>query len=45
MSGYSEHAATEMANADPSVRLLTKPFSRGSILRTVREALNAARDN
>src|SRR5579859_5268614 len=41
MSGYSEHAATEMANADPSVRLLTKPFSRGAILRTVREILHA----
>src|SRR5467141_3905689 len=41
MSGYSEHAATEMANADPSVRLMTKPFSRGAILRTVREILQA----
>ncbi|HTB91257.1 MAG TPA: PAS domain S-box protein [Candidatus Sulfotelmatobacter sp.] len=41
MSGYSEHAATEMADADPSVRLLTKPFSRGAILRTVREILQA----
>jgi two-component system cell cycle sensor histidine kinase/response regulator CckA len=41
MSGYSEHAATEMANADPSVRLLTKPFSRSAILRTVREILQA----
>jgi CheY-like chemotaxis protein len=41
MSGYSEHAATEMANADPSVRLLTKPFSRGAILRTVREILQS----
>jgi len=39
MSGYSEHAATEMANADPSVRLLTKPFSRGALLRTVGEIL------
>lgn len=39
MSGYSEHAATEMANADPSVRLMTKPFSRAAILRTVREIL------
>jgi PAS domain S-box-containing protein len=39
MSGYSEHAATEMANADPSVRLMTKPFSRGAMLRTVREIL------
>jgi two-component system cell cycle sensor histidine kinase/response regulator CckA len=37
MSGYSEHAATEMANADPAVRLLTKPFSRGALLRAVRE--------
>jgi len=45
MSGYSEHAATEMANADPSVRLLTKPFSRAAILRTVGEMLRgAARD-
>ena len=41
MSGYSEHAATEMADADPSVRLLTKPFSRGALLRTVREILQA----
>ena len=40
MSGYSEHAATEMANADPSVRLLTKPFSRASLLRTVGEILH-----
>ncbi|HUN64082.1 MAG TPA: PAS domain S-box protein [Candidatus Sulfotelmatobacter sp.] len=39
MSGYSEHAATEMANADPAVRLLTKPFSRAAILRTVGESL------
>jgi hypothetical protein len=39
MSGYSEHAATEMANADPSVRLLTKPFSRAAILRTVGESI------
>ncbi len=37
MSGYSEHAATEMAHADPTVRLLTKPFSRTAILRAVRE--------
>jgi two-component system cell cycle sensor histidine kinase/response regulator CckA len=41
MSGYSEHAATEMANADPSVRLLTKPFSRGTMLRAVRETLQS----
>jgi two-component system, cell cycle sensor histidine kinase and response regulator CckA len=42
MSGYSEHAATEMANADPSVRLMTKPFSRAAILRTVGEILHGA---
>src|SRR5262249_47051314 len=41
MSGYSEHAATEMADADPSVRLMTKPFSRMAILRMVREILQA----
>ncbi len=41
MSGYSEHAATEMANADPNVRLLNKPFSRGTLLRGVREILHA----
>jgi two-component system, cell cycle sensor histidine kinase and response regulator CckA len=42
MSGYSEHAATEMANADPSVRLLTKPFSRAAMLRVVGEILRGA---
>jgi two-component system, cell cycle sensor histidine kinase and response regulator CckA len=45
MSGYSEHAATEMANADPTVRLLTKPFSRSAILRTVGEILRAVGKN
>jgi two-component system cell cycle sensor histidine kinase/response regulator CckA len=42
MSGYSEHAATEMANADPAVRLLTKPFSRTAFLRSVRETLQSS---
>jgi CheY-like chemotaxis protein len=37
MSGYSEHAATEMTDADPSVKLLTKPFTRTALLRTMRE--------
>jgi len=41
MSGYSEHAATEMADADPGVRLLTKPFSRSALLRAAREMLGA----
>ena len=45
MSGYSEHAATEMANADPNVRLLSKPFSRGALLRTVRETLHGRKHN
>ena len=45
MSGYSEHAATEMANADPTVRLLSKPFSRGALLRTVRESLRSRKPN
>lgn len=44
MSGYSEHAATEMANADPMVRLLTKPFSRAAILRTVGEVLHGTNE-
>ena len=45
MSGYSEHAAMEMANADPAVRLLSKPFSRGALLRTVREILRSKTHN
>jgi CheY-like chemotaxis protein len=40
MSGYSEQTAAETAKVDATMRLLTKPFSRGSILRAVREALN-----
>jgi two-component system, cell cycle sensor histidine kinase and response regulator CckA len=45
MSGYSEHAAMEMADADPNVRLLTKPFSRATILRAVREILQGKMTN
>jgi len=45
MSGYSEHAATEMASADPTVRFLSKPFSRGALLRTVREILHTRKRN
>ena len=41
MSGYSEHAATEMADADPAVRLLSKPFSRFAFLKVVGEVLHA----
>jgi two-component system cell cycle sensor histidine kinase/response regulator CckA len=42
MSGYSEQTAAETSQADASILLLTKPFSRGSILRAVREVLNAS---
>jgi two-component system cell cycle sensor histidine kinase/response regulator CckA len=40
MSGYSEQTAVEAAEVDTGIRLLTKPFSRGSMLRAVRDALN-----
>jgi hypothetical protein len=40
MSGYSEHSAGEGVLSDQRVRLLTKPFSRTLLLRTVRELLN-----
>jgi PAS domain S-box-containing protein len=39
MSGYSEQAAGEAAKADASALVLTKPFSRGAILRAVREVI------
>jgi hypothetical protein len=45
MSGYSEQTVVETAQADPGMLLLTKPFSRGSILRAVREALNVPQTN
>jgi two-component system, cell cycle sensor histidine kinase and response regulator CckA len=45
MSGYSEHAATEMAHANPTVRLLTKPFSRAAILRMVSDILQGRSKN
>jgi two-component system, cell cycle sensor histidine kinase and response regulator CckA len=45
MSGYSEQTVAETAQADSGMLLLTKPFSRGSILRAVREALNVPRSN
>jgi CheY-like chemotaxis protein len=43
MSGYSEHAAAEAAQAGSSVRILTKPFNRGALLRAVRHVLGVAR--
>jgi CheY-like chemotaxis protein len=39
MSGYSERAVEESMQPDPSIRLLSKPFSRGALLRTVHELL------
>jgi len=45
MSGYSEHVADDIGQNDANIRLLTKPFSRSAILRTVREVLNAGRAN
>jgi two-component system, cell cycle sensor histidine kinase and response regulator CckA len=45
MSGYSEQTAAETTQVDAEMRLLTKPFSRGSILRAVREALSAHRNS
>jgi two-component system cell cycle sensor histidine kinase/response regulator CckA len=39
MSGYSEYAAVEAAHSDPTLRLLSKPFSRAAILRAVRDRL------
>ena len=40
MSGYSEHVGAESLRGDASVKLLNKPFSRGAVLRAVRETLN-----
>jgi hypothetical protein len=39
MSGYSEHAAGEAAKCDAAAAVLTKPFSRTVLLRTVRDIL------
>jgi PAS domain S-box-containing protein len=39
MSGYSEHAAGEAAKCDAAAVVLTKPFSRSVLLRTVRDIL------
>src|SRR5580765_6141347 len=41
MSGYSEHAASEAAKEDASAVVLTKPFSRTALLRTVRDVISA----
>ena len=39
MSGYSERAVEESMQPDPAIRLLSKPFSRGALLRAVHELL------
>ncbi len=41
MSGYSEQAAAEATKSDVWATVLTKPFSRAAILRTVREILQS----
>ncbi|MBS1867984.1 MAG: response regulator [Acidobacteria bacterium] len=41
MSGYSEQAAAEAARVDETAVVLTKPFSRAAILRSVREMLQS----
>jgi two-component system cell cycle sensor histidine kinase/response regulator CckA len=41
MSGYSEHAAAQAAQAGSTVRILTKPFNRMALLRTIREVLGS----
>jgi hypothetical protein len=45
MSGYSEHAAHESAQANSAMCLLTKPFSRSAILRAARETLGVSRES
>jgi len=42
MSGYSEYAMAGAVQSDPKRRLLSKPFSRTTMLRSVREILNDA---
>ncbi len=45
MSGYTEHSAVHLQGEDLSSKLLTKPFSRAALLRTVRELLPAPKPN
>jgi FixJ family two-component response regulator len=42
MSGYSEQVALESAQGRSSMHLLTKPFSRWALLRSVYEILKQA---
>jgi nitrogen-specific signal transduction histidine kinase/ActR/RegA family two-component response regulator len=42
MSGYSELAAGEATKGDKAAVVLTKPFSRTALLRTVREVLSTS---
>jgi len=44
MSGYSEHSAADAPHLETPVRMLTKPFSRSLLLRTVRELLSESRN-
>ncbi len=45
MTGYTEHGTSQIPENDPSSRLLTKPFSRSVLLRTVRELLAIRLEN
>jgi PAS domain S-box-containing protein len=43
MSGYTEYARTSQDETDRKVALLTKPFTRGTLARTVREVLQGGK--
>jgi two-component system, cell cycle sensor histidine kinase and response regulator CckA len=45
MSGYTEYARTHHGEVEPNVALLTKPFTRSSLARTVREVLHRGKVN
>jgi PAS domain S-box-containing protein len=43
MSGYTEYAHTRHGELGPNTALLTKPFTRGTLARTVREMLHGGK--
>jgi PAS domain S-box-containing protein len=43
MSGYTEYASTRQGEIGHNAVLLTKPFTRGDLARTVRDALHVSR--
>ncbi|MBX7256864.1 MAG: PAS domain S-box protein [Candidatus Hydrogenedentes bacterium] len=44
-SGYSADSLHKNFRLDPGTRLVTKPYSRGALLRAVRDALDAPEEN